>query len=291
MLEPDTRGGVPRPPRLTPEPTDAKPVSLRSSICESACATLRNGRLADRHPRRGALMNRFAIRCAAGLSVPFLLVACSSAPSSTGSTGSDAQVTITVGDRPSSSDAANRASFDKRVADFEKANPDIKLNPVETIWDATTFQAQAAGGQLPDVLNVPFTEPQGLIARKQVADLTKVLKDDGLMSELNPNVLKIAQDQSGNVFAVPTAAYSDGLGRGPAVREADRAEDRAGRLRADDHEQHRRLDVHHPDLRLRRFDRERGRQPGDVQRRAVQGCAAVAARHEVGRQVHGPGRA
>jgi len=156
-------------------------------------------------------MNRFAIRCAAGLSVPFLLVACSSAPSSGGGSSSPGQVTLTVGDRPSSSDPANRASFDKKVADFQQANPDIKLNPVETIWDATTFQAQAAGGQLPDVLNVPFTEPQGLIARKQVADLTKVLKDDGLLDELNPNVLKIGQDQSGNVYAVPTAAYSVGL--------------------------------------------------------------------------------
>ena len=156
-------------------------------------------------------MNRFAIRCAAGLSVPFLLVACSSAPSSGGGSSSPGQVTLTVGDRPSGSDPANRASFDKKVADFQQANPDIKLNPVETIWDATTFQAQAAGGQLPDVLNVPFTEPQGLIARKQVADLTKVLKDDGLLDELNPNVLKIGQDQSGNVYAVPTAAYSVGL--------------------------------------------------------------------------------
>ncbi|MGW7685242.1 extracellular solute-binding protein [Kribbella sp. NPDC054772] len=160
-------------------------------------------------------MKRFAIRCAAGLSAPLLLAACSSAPSSGGAAGSGAssggQVAITVGDRPSSSDPANRATFDKRVADFQKANPDIKLNPVETIWDATTFQAQAAGGQLPDVLNVPFTEPQGMIARKQVADLTQVLKDQGLMDKFNPNVLKIAQDKSGSVFAVPTAAYSVGL--------------------------------------------------------------------------------
>jgi ABC-type glycerol-3-phosphate transport system substrate-binding protein len=156
-------------------------------------------------------MNRFAIRCAAGLSLPLLLVACSSAPSSGGAPAVAGQVTITVGDRPSSSDPANRATYDKKVADFQQANPDIKLQPMETLWDATTFQAQAAGGQLPDVLNVPFTEPQGMIARKQVADLTKTLKDDGLLDDLNPTVLKIAQDASGNVFAVPTAAYSVGL--------------------------------------------------------------------------------
>ncbi|WP_329481167.1 extracellular solute-binding protein [Kribbella sp. NBC_01484] len=160
-------------------------------------------------------MTRTAIRSTAALSTSALLlaglVACSSSPSSAGESGAGGQVTITVGDRPTSSDPANRAQYDQKVADFQKANPDIKLNPVETLWDPTTFQAQAAGGQLPDVLNVPFTEPQGMIARKQVADLTKALKDDGLLDELNPSVLKIAQDQSGNVFAVPTAAYSVGL--------------------------------------------------------------------------------
>ncbi|MGW6195604.1 extracellular solute-binding protein [Kribbella sp. NPDC055110] len=161
-------------------------------------------------------MYRPPIRSTAALTTSLILlaglVACSSAPSSSSAApDGSGQVTLTVGDRPSSSDPANRATFDKKVADFQKANPDIKLDPVETIWDATTFQAQAAGGQLPDVLNVPFTEPQGLIARKQVADLTKVLKDDGLLGELNPNVLKIAQDRSGNVYAVPTAAYSVGL--------------------------------------------------------------------------------
>ncbi|MGW6280666.1 extracellular solute-binding protein [Kribbella sp. NPDC055071] len=160
-------------------------------------------------------MTRTAIRSTAVVSASLMalagLVACSSAPSASGDSGGGGQVTITVGDRPSSSDPANRAAFDKRVADFQTANPDIKLNPVETLWDPTTFQAQAAGGQLPDVLNVPFTEPQGMIARKQVADLTKALKDDGLLKDLNPTVLKIAQDQAGNVYAVPTAAYSVGL--------------------------------------------------------------------------------
>jgi multiple sugar transport system substrate-binding protein len=161
-------------------------------------------------------MYRPPLRSTAALTTSLVLlaglVACSSAPSSSsGTSGSSEQLTITVGDRPSSSDPENRAQYDQKVADFEKANPDLKLDPVETIWDATTFQAQAAGGQLPDVLNVPFTEPQGMIARKQAADLTKALKDDGLLDELNPTVLKIAQDQTGNVYAVPTAAYSIGL--------------------------------------------------------------------------------
>ena len=110
-------------------------------------------------------MNRPAIRSIAALSTSLTLlaglVACSSSPSSSGETGASGQLTITVGDRPSSSDPQNRAQYDQRVAAFEKANPDIKLDPVETKWDAQTFQAQVAGGSLPTVMNISFTEPAG----------------------------------------------------------------------------------------------------------------------------------
>jgi ABC-type glycerol-3-phosphate transport system substrate-binding protein len=153
-------------------------------------------------------MSKPVLPAAAALLLTIGLAGCSSSPSESTATG---PVTITVGDRPSSSDAANRTLFDQQVTDFQLANPDIKLNPVETIWEPTTFQAQAAGGQLPDVLNVPFTEPQGLIARKQAADLTQALKATNLLPDLNPTVLKVAQDSSGTVFGVPNAAYSVGL--------------------------------------------------------------------------------
>lgn len=147
-----------------------------------------------------------AIAAAAGVTVLAALVGCSSSP------GSDSgKVTITIGDRPPSSDADNRAFYDSQVKAFEKANPDITLKPVETVWDATTFQALVAGGNLPDTLNVPFTEPQGLIARKQIADITDALKATDLLDQLNPTVLKVAQDSSGNTYAIPTNAYSVGL--------------------------------------------------------------------------------
>lgn len=150
-----------------------------------------------------------AVGLAASLAVTTAMAGCSSAPSS--DSGGGGKVTITIGDRPASSDAGNRALYDKQVKAFEQANPDITLKPAETVWDATTFQALVAGGNLPDVLSVPFTEPQGLIARRQVADLTDALKQTKLIDQLNPTVLKIAQDSKGHTYAVPTAAYSVGL--------------------------------------------------------------------------------
>lgn len=150
---------------------------------------------------------KVAVIAATGLAVMAALTACSSSP------GSDAngKVTLTIGNRPPTSDAENRVYFDNEVKAFEKANPNIVLKPSETAWDATTFQALVAGGNLPDVLSVPFTEPQGMIARKQIADLTDVLKSSGLINELNPTVLKVAQDSNQHTYAVPTSAYSIGL--------------------------------------------------------------------------------
>lgn len=147
------------------------------------------------------------VAAATGIAVLAAIAGCSSSPSD----ASGGKVTITIGDRPASSDPDNRAYYDKQVKAFEKANPDITLKPTETVWDATTFQALAAGGNLPDALSVPFTEPQGLIARKQVADLTDALKETKLLDQLNPTVLKVAQDSGGKTYAIPTSAYSVGL--------------------------------------------------------------------------------
>lgn len=149
-----------------------------------------------------------AIAAATGVAVLAALVGCSSSP---GSDGGDGKVTITIGDRPPASDKDNRAFYDSQVKAFEKANPSITLKPMETAWDATTFQALVAGGNLPDVLSVPFTEPQGLIARKQIADLSDVLKSSKLIDQLNPTVLAVAQDSSGHTYGVPASAYSVGL--------------------------------------------------------------------------------
>ncbi|WP_368498290.1 extracellular solute-binding protein [Herbiconiux sp. A18JL235] len=135
------------------------------------------------------------------------LVGCSSGTSAE----SDGKVVIQIGDRPSSDRPEDRQYFDDRVAAFEEANPDIDLDPVETGYDATTFQALAAGGSLPDVMSVPLTEPQGLIARGQAADLTDALKSEGLYDSLNPTILKLAENGDGQAFAIPTNAYSFGL--------------------------------------------------------------------------------
>ncbi|MFK4114538.1 extracellular solute-binding protein [Microbacterium sp. NPDC006705] len=148
---------------------------------------------------------------AAAIAVGGLSVAALAGCSSDASAPADGTVTIEIGDRPTADRPEDRAYFDERVAAFEKANPDIDLQPVETGYDASTFQALAAGGSLPDVMSVPLTEPQGLIKRNQAADITDALESEGLLDALNPTILALTKNSEDRVFAIPTNAYSFGL--------------------------------------------------------------------------------
>lgn len=134
------------------------------------------------------------------------LAACSADTGNAGGT-----VTITVGDKPTADQPKSLEDFERKVEAFEEANPNITIKAEETLWDAQTFQALVAGGQLPTVMNAPFTEIQGLIERQQVLDITDLIAEDSSVHDLNPSVLNVVTGPDDHLFGVPTAAYSMGL--------------------------------------------------------------------------------
>lgn len=144
------------------------------------------------------------------LAVSVALTACT-APPEEPAVDPDAPVTITVSNQPPASQAAELAAYLQVIDDFEAAYPNITVEGVETGWDPQTFQAQLAGGQLPNVMVVPFTEPQGLIARGQIADITAELEEIGLKDMLNPAASAVGQDADGAFYGVPVDAYALGL--------------------------------------------------------------------------------
>lgn len=157
-------------------------------------------------------LTRPALALAAGSAIAVALSGCAGPSDGTGGTAEDnGVVTIQVGDYPTADQEAARAVFETRVEQFEKANPDIDIEPIEQVWEAQTFQAGVAGGTLPTVLKVPFTEIQGLIARGQVADITAQLDEAGIMDKLNPQSATVAQDADGKQFGVPVNPYAIGL--------------------------------------------------------------------------------
>ncbi|MCW2491643.1 MAG: multiple sugar transport system substrate-binding protein [Pseudonocardiales bacterium] len=139
-----------------------------------------------------------------------MLAACSSSKPAK-SAAKDGKVKLTIVSLKPGSEKAAIATFNEQVKQFEDKNPNIDLVPKEYEWKATTFAAQLAGGTLPEVFTIPFTDGKTLIQRKQLADLTSQVKALPYAPNFNPKVLDAAQDTNGNIFGIPYAAYGVGL--------------------------------------------------------------------------------
>jgi len=132
-----------------------------------------------------------------------LLTACGSGSNKTAS-GNAGQVKLSVVSLKPGSEKAAFAAFDNQVKIFEKANPSIKIQSHEYEWTGPTFAAQLAGGTLPTVFTIPFTDGKSLIQRHQLADLSKQVKTLSYGAKFNPNVLAAGQDTNGDVYGIPT---------------------------------------------------------------------------------------
>ncbi|RUR03506.1 ABC transporter substrate-binding protein [Labedella endophytica] len=122
----------------------------------------------------------------------------------------DGPVTISVGGMPTTERPEERAFFQNRIEEFEKANPDITIEGEETRYDVNTFNALLAGGGLPTLINVPFTEMQGLISRQQVLDVTPYTSESEVLSQLNPRVQEVVSSDD-KIYGVPWTAYTMSL--------------------------------------------------------------------------------
>jgi multiple sugar transport system substrate-binding protein len=142
------------------------------------------------------------------LAVAALLAVCAT----TATARSDAKtVTISVASLiPGSTDAAKK-QFAAQVAQFEKANPSIKVKPVEYQWTGPTFAAKLAAGTLPTVFEVPFTDARTLGDKGQLADLTAEVKKLPYFSKYNPVVLAEGTTAKGKIVALPKGAYAQAL--------------------------------------------------------------------------------
>ncbi len=155
-------------------------------------------------------MKKFARRAvpaiAGAASLVLLLTACGSAAEPQ----ADGKVTISIGDVPGTDQPELRGLVEDNVAAFEEANPDITIELSEAKWDATSFQAMVAGGTMPTLLGVPFTEPSTLMKNGQIADITDALDTVGFGDTLNPSVTAVVTDDD-RIYGVPLDVYSVGL--------------------------------------------------------------------------------
>jgi multiple sugar transport system substrate-binding protein len=138
-----------------------------------------------------------------------LLALCCLAASA--SARSASTVTISVASLiPGSSQAAIN-QFNAQVAEFEKANPTIKVKPVEYQWTGPTFAAKLAAHTLPTVFEVPFTDARTLGDNGQLANLTPFVTKLPYYSKYNPAVIAEGTDAKGQIVALPKGAYAQAL--------------------------------------------------------------------------------
>ena len=142
--------------------------------------------------------------------VASLLAACVAGASAKDS-ATEATVTISVASLIPGSTPAAVKEFENQVKQFERANPGIKVKPVEYQWTGPTFAAKLAARTLPTVFEVPFTDAKTLGERGQLADLTREIKALPYFSKLNPTVLDEATTTSGKIVALPKGAYAQAL--------------------------------------------------------------------------------
>ncbi|MCL1871806.1 MAG: extracellular solute-binding protein [Promicromonosporaceae bacterium] len=140
------------------------------------------------------------------------LTACSSGGNASTGASSDGKVTLSVVSLLPGSEQAAIDAFNAQVKQFEAANPNITIKPVEYEWQAPTFAAQLAGGTLPDVFEIPFTDAKTLIANGQLANMDKQFHTLPYAGKFNPAILDSGKGSDGKVYAIPAKnVYGVGL--------------------------------------------------------------------------------
>jgi len=150
-----------------------------------------------------------SMRKVAAVAGAIVVAACATAAAAVGS--QTETVTISVASLIPGSTPAAVKQFNAQVAQFERANPGIKIKPVEYQWTGPTFAAKLAAGTLPTVFEVPFTDARTLGDNGQLADLTSLAKALPYFSKYNKAVLAEGIDSKGRIIALPKGAYAQAL--------------------------------------------------------------------------------
>jgi multiple sugar transport system substrate-binding protein len=123
----------------------------------------------------------------------------------------DTPVSVAVGGMPNPSQGEVYDAFVAKMDAFMAAHPNVKVEGREGFFDRDNFAAKLAGNALETAFMVPFTDPQGLIGRGQVASVTDQLAAWQYGNDFNPGVISLFQDADGATYGLPQDGYALGL--------------------------------------------------------------------------------
>ncbi len=150
-----------------------------------------------------------ALTLAAGAAVT-VMAACTSSPSDNAANGN---VTITVNCQPPTSDPIDRKTFNDDIAIFQKAHPNIHIQPKDEFPcdDPKTFDAKLAGGQMENVFYVYYTDVAHVISEGQAADISKYVGDVKGLNDIQTSTRDVFKGPNGAYYGLPKTNYSMGL--------------------------------------------------------------------------------
>ena len=120
------------------------------------------------------------------------------------------KIKVTIGMWPDSSQRADTAMFEEWEKAFEKDYPQYDIVGQRYEYSTETITSQVMTGQLPTVIQTYFTEPQKLIDRGWIADITKELNELGWLDKMDPD-MRDAVSKNGKCYGVPRDGYGMGL--------------------------------------------------------------------------------
>ncbi|WP_137845523.1 extracellular solute-binding protein [Microbacterium sp. 2FI] len=123
----------------------------------------------------------------------------------------DGKIELRVATFPPGADAAAYEAFAAQEKQFEDEHPDIDIIGVEYEWEGPTFAVQLAGGSLPDVFTVPFTDAKTLLENEQLMEVTDEMDELGYTDSFNPIILDAVTGADGKLYGFPRQAYANAL--------------------------------------------------------------------------------
>lgn len=123
----------------------------------------------------------------------------------------DGRIKVTIGFWPDSSQTADVAMYEEWERQFEDDYPQYDIVAERYDYSADTIAAKATAGQLPTIFQTYFTEPQKLIERGWIADITDQLEELGWLDKMDPDMREAVSDDNGRCYGVPRDGYGMGL--------------------------------------------------------------------------------
>lgn len=113
----------------------------------------------------------------------------------------DGKTLLTVSNWPSKEDEEMK-TMNSLKDRFEEKYPDIKIKTDTFTFDVKTFYAKASGGELPTLFMSPATEIDKVISGDYCADLTDVMKKEGVYDQLDKSILEL-MSRDGKLYCYP----------------------------------------------------------------------------------------